>query len=71
MGEHVWGRHMLVGTGAVDHFIQPRRQVSIRRDEEDLCCSRKISLFFRNANASALRKACHFLRWEVVNDAAA
>ena len=36
-----------------------------------LCCSRKISLFFRNANASALRKACHFLRWEVVNDAAA
>jgi hypothetical protein len=23
---------------------------------------------FRNANASALRKACHFLRWEVVSD---
>jgi hypothetical protein len=35
MGEHVWGWHMLVGTGAVDHFIQPRRQVSIRRDEEE------------------------------------
>jgi hypothetical protein len=73
MGEHVWGWHMLVGTGAVDHFIQPRRQVSIRRDEEDfvIVLQPEDLVVFRNANASALRKACHFLRWEVVNDAAA
>jgi hypothetical protein len=47
--------------------------VSIRRDEEDfvIVLQPEDLVVFRNANASALRKACHFLRWQVVNDAAA
>jgi hypothetical protein len=62
---------MSVATDALDRFIQPRRRVTIRRDESDfvIVLQPKDFVVFRNADASALRKACHFLRWEVVSDA--
>jgi tRNA threonylcarbamoyladenosine modification (KEOPS) complex Pcc1 subunit len=48
----------------------PRRQVAIRRDGEDFVIAFQPEDFivFRNASASALRRACSFLRWEVVSD---
>jgi hypothetical protein len=67
----VLGWRMSVGTDAVDRFIQPRRQVSIRRDDNDFVVVFKPEdlIVFRNSSAGALRKACHFLRWEVVSEA--
>jgi hypothetical protein len=43
--------------------------VSIRRDENDFVVvfQPEDLVVFRHADASALRRACHFLRWEVVN----
>jgi hypothetical protein len=78
MGEHAPHRavcveaELSVGIEAVDRFIQPRRQVLIRRDENDFVVvfQPEDLVVFRNADASALRRACHFLRWEVVNDKA-
>jgi tRNA threonylcarbamoyladenosine modification (KEOPS) complex Pcc1 subunit len=61
---------MSIGTDAVDRFIQPRRRVSIRRDDNDfvIVFQPEDLVAFRNASATSLRKVCHFLRWEVVND---
>jgi hypothetical protein len=62
---------MSVGTDAVDRFIQPRRQVSIRCDDNDFVVvfEPEDLIVFRNSSADALRKACYFLRWEVVSEA--
>jgi hypothetical protein len=76
MGEHApnfalcaWRVELSAAFDAVDRFIQPRRQVSIRRDENDFVVvfQPEDLVVFRHADASALRRACHFLRWEVVN----
>jgi hypothetical protein len=49
---------------------QPRRQVAIRRDGEDFVIALQPEdlIVFRNENAGALRRACNFLRWQVVAD---
>jgi hypothetical protein len=47
-----------------------RRKVAIRRDGEDfvIAFQPEDTVVFRHAQAAALRRACVFLRWEVVND---
>jgi hypothetical protein len=49
---------------------QPRRQVVIRRDGDDFVIALQPEdlIVFRNESAGALRRACSFLRWEVVSD---
>jgi hypothetical protein len=44
--------------------------VSIRRDDNDfvIVFQPEDLVAFRNASATALRKVCHFIQWEVVND---
>src|ERR1700761_3180544 len=44
-----------------------RRKVAIRRDVEDfvIAFQPEDTVVFRHAEATALRKACVFLRWEV------
>jgi hypothetical protein len=61
---------MAVGPGVVDRFIQPRRQVLIRRDHDDfvIVFQPEDLIVFRNSSEGALRRACHFLRWEIVSD---
>jgi hypothetical protein len=61
---------MSVATDAIDRFIQPRRKVTIRRGENDFAIVLQPEDFvvFRKADASALRKVCHFLRREVASD---
>jgi hypothetical protein len=56
---------------AIEGFVgAPRRKVSIRRDEEDyvIVLQPEDLVLFRSPSATALRKACNFLRWEVVSD---
>ena len=63
-----WGRSVSVAT---EGFVGPaRRKVAIRRDEEDyvIVLQPEDLVLFRNPSATALRKACNFLRWEVVSD---
>jgi hypothetical protein len=63
-----WGRSMSV---AIEGFAGPaRRKVAIRRDAEDyvIVLQPEDVVLFRNPDATALRKACNFLRWEVVSD---
>ena len=63
-----WGRSMPV---AIEGFVGPaRRKVAIRRDQEDyvIVVQPEDLVLFRNPSATALRKACNFLRWEVVSD---
>jgi hypothetical protein len=50
--------------------VKPRRQVAIRRDGEDFVVAIQPEdlIVFRNGSVRALRKACSFLRWEVVSD---
>ena len=50
-----------------------KRKVAIRRDGEDFVISvmPEDTVVFRHAEARALRKACVFLRWEVVSDTVA
>jgi hypothetical protein len=58
-------------TDVIDRPLQrPRRQVAIRRDGEDFVIALQPEDFivFRNGSAGALRRACSFLRWEVVAD---
>jgi hypothetical protein len=45
-----------------------RRQVAIRRDGEDFVIAFQPEgiVVFRHAEATALRKACVLLRWEVI-----
>jgi len=47
-----------------------RRQVSISRDGEDFVVAFQPDniIALRNSEASALRKMCHALRWEIVSD---
>jgi hypothetical protein len=47
-----------------------KRKVAIRPDGEDFVISflPQDTVVFRHAEARALRKACVFLRWEVVSD---
>ena len=47
-----------------------KRKVAIRRDGEEFVISVQPDdlIIFRHAEAGALRKACLFLRWEVVSD---
>lgn len=49
---------------------KPKRRVSIRQDGEDfVVVSLKEELvIFRNSEASALRKLCRQLRWEIAVD---
>jgi hypothetical protein len=56
---------------AVGGFVgRSRRKVAIRRDQEDyvIVLQPEDLVIFRNPSATALRKACNFLRWEVVSD---
>jgi len=56
---------------AIEGFVGPsRRKVTIRRDAEDyvIVLQPEDLVLFRNSSATALRKACNFLRWEVVSD---
>jgi len=50
-----------------------RRQVSIRRDGADFVVAFHPDniVVFRHSIANELRKVCHSLRWEVVNDTVA
>ena len=50
----------------------PRKKVSIRRDDKDFVVAFQPENFvvFRNGRASALRKLCTSLRWEIVSDTA-
>jgi hypothetical protein len=62
---------MSVETDVIAHSLQPpRRKVAIRRDGEDFVIAFQPEdlIVFRNASADALRRACNFLRWEVVSD---
>ena len=49
---------------------QSRQQVAIRRDGEDFVIALQPEdlIVFRNESPGALRRACSFLRWEVVSD---
>jgi hypothetical protein len=48
----------------------PRRTVTIRRDDRDFVVIFKPEdvIALRNSDEAALRKVCHYLRWEVVSD---
>jgi hypothetical protein len=62
------GGRVLAQTGVIDRPL--KRQVAIRRDGDDFVISFQPEdlIVFRHAEARALRKACVFLRWEVVSD---
>jgi hypothetical protein len=47
-----------------------RRAVSLRRDNEDFVVvfQPEEIVVFRNRDAAALRKACGYLRWDIVSD---
>jgi hypothetical protein len=47
-----------------------RRAVSLRRDNEDFVVvfQPEEIVAFRNRDAAALRKACGYLRWDIVSD---
>ena len=59
---------MSAGTGVINRPL--KRKVAIRRDGKDYVISFQPEdlIVFRHAEARALRKACLFLRWEVVSD---
>ena len=56
----------------IDSSLQgaPRRRVSIRRDDNDFIVAFQPEnlTVFRNGDASALRRVCRQLRWEIVAD---
>jgi hypothetical protein len=62
---------MLAETGLINRPL--KRKVAIRRDGEDFVISFQPEdiIVFRHSEARALRKACVFLRWEVVIDTVA
>jgi hypothetical protein len=49
---------------------KPGRLVALRRDEEDFVVAFQPEdvVVFRNRDASALRKVCGFLRWNIISD---
>ena len=59
---------MLAQPSVINRLL--KRQVAIRRDGDDFVISFQPEdlIVFRHAEARALRKACVFLRWEVVSD---
>jgi hypothetical protein len=62
---------MSVANAEVDKSVQKtRRRVSIRRDGEDfvIVSLAEDLVVYRNSDASALRKLCCSLRWEIVLD---
>jgi hypothetical protein len=48
----------------------PGRAVALRRDNEDFVVvfQPEEIVVFRNRDAAALRRACRFLRWNIVSD---
>jgi hypothetical protein len=59
-------------TDEINHSLRmrPRQRVSIRRDDKDFVVAFQPEdlVVFRNGYASALRKVCHLLSWEIVSD---
>jgi hypothetical protein len=53
-----------------DATTRSKRTVSLRRDHDEFVVSSWPDdvIFFRNRDAEALRKACCFLRWQIVSD---
>jgi hypothetical protein len=62
----------LVADVEFSNWVQdtPKRRVSIRRDGEDFVVVSLAEdlIVYRNSDASALRKLCRSLRWEIVLD---
>jgi len=68
----MWGGVMSV-LDAVEAFRKSalfRRQVSISRDGQDFVVAYQPDnlIVFRHVEASALRRMCNLLRWEIVSD---
>ena len=61
---------MSVLSAATSGRLPPRRRVSIRQDDGDFVVAFQPDdiVVFRNNEASALRRVCHSLRWEIVSD---
>jgi hypothetical protein len=61
---------MSVLSAATFGRLPPRRRVSIRQDDRDFVVAFQPDdiVVFRNNEASALRRVCHSLRWEIVSD---
>ena len=53
-----------------DATTRSKRPVSLRRDDDEFVVSSWPDdvIIFRNRDAEALRKACHFLHWMIVSD---
>jgi hypothetical protein len=54
-----------------DATTRPKRTVSLRRDDDNefvVSSWPHDVIIFRNRDAEALRKACRFLRWQIVSD---
>ena len=53
-----------------DAATLPKRAVSLRRDDDEFVVSSWPDdvIIFRNRDAEAPRKACHFLHWQIVSD---
>jgi len=71
-----WGKAQLsvLSEDTLGRTFHPfRRRVSIRRDGMDFVVAFQPEdiIAFRYNKASALRRACHFLRWEIVSDTVA
>jgi hypothetical protein len=68
----MWGGIMSV-LDSVEAFRKSalfRKQVSISRDGDDFVVAYQPDnlIVFRHAEASALRRVCNLLRWEIVSD---
>ena len=50
--------------------LKPKRLVAIRRDNGDFVVAIQPEniIILRNQDVNALRKACAFLRWQIVSD---
>ena len=63
---------MSLVAGKIDGLLQtmPRRKVSIKRDGQDflIVLEPEKIVAFRNEGLQELRKACHWLRYEIIND---
>jgi acetylornithine/succinyldiaminopimelate/putrescine aminotransferase len=57
-------------TDRANGLILPKRAVSLRRENDEFVVSSwpHDVVIFKNSDAEALRKACHFLRWQIVSD---
>jgi hypothetical protein len=63
---------MSLVTDKIGSLLQamPRRKVSIKRDGQDFLTvfEPENIVAFRNEGVKELRKACHWLRYEIIND---